>query len=68
MMKEKEIQQLIERFLEGETSNAEEQVLYDYFENKEIAPDLMPYRKMFRWYAAGMTPYALDRPTESKNY
>ncbi len=54
MMKEKEIQQLIERFLEGETSNAEEQVLYDYFENKEIAPDLMPYRKMFRWYAAGM--------------
>ncbi|MBO7129740.1 MAG: hypothetical protein J6W05_08230 [Prevotella sp.] len=54
MMKEKEIQQLIERFLEGETTNAEEQMLYDYFNSKEIAESLEPYREMFRWYAAGM--------------
>ena len=54
MMKEKEIQQLIERFLEGETTNAEEQMLYDYFNGKDIAESLEPYREMFRWYAAGM--------------
>ena len=54
MKKEKEIQQLIERFLEGETTNLEEKVLYKYFNNKNIATNLEPYRKMFRWYAAGM--------------
>ena len=54
MMKEKEIQQLIERFLVGKTTNAEEQILYDYFNGKDVAESLKPYREMFRWYAAGM--------------
>ena len=54
MMKEKEIQQLIERFLEGATTNAEEQMLYDYFNSKDVADSLRPYREMFQWYAAGM--------------
>ena len=30
-MEEKKIQQMIGRFLDGETTNAEEQTLYDYF-------------------------------------
>jgi len=54
MMKEKEIQQLIEQFLEGATTNAEEQMLYEYFNSKNVAQSLEPYREMFRWYAAGM--------------
>ena len=54
MKKEQEIQQLTERFLEGATSNAEEQTLYDYFAGEEVAESLKPYREMFRWYAAGM--------------
>lgn len=54
MMKEKEIQQQIERFLEGETSNAEEQTLYEYFNCQEVASSLTPYREMFLWFAAGM--------------
>ena len=54
MMKEKEIQQLIERFLEGATTNAEEQMLYDYFNSNNVADSLRPYREMFQWYAAGM--------------
>lgn len=54
MMKEKEIQQLIERFLEGETTNAEEQMLYDYFNGRDVADSLKPYQEMFRWYAARM--------------
>ena len=54
MMKEKEIQQLIERFLEGATTNADEQFLYRYFNGRNVAESLEPYRKMFQWYAAGM--------------
>lgn len=53
-MDEKRIQQLIGRFLEGRTSNAEEQLLYDYFSEENVAPELTQYREMFRWYAAGM--------------
>lgn len=54
MMKEKEIQQLMERFLEGATTNAEEQMLYDYFNGRDVADSLKPYQEMFRWYAARM--------------
>jgi len=63
MMKEQEIKQLIERFLEGETSNAEEQTLYDYFNSKKVAVGLEPYCEMFRWYAAGM-PENKERPSK----
>lgn len=54
MKTEMDIQTLIERFLEGETSNAEEQTLYRYFESGEVDPALEKYREMFKWYAAGM--------------
>ena len=63
MKNEKEIQQLIERFLNGETCNAEEQVLYDYFNGKDVADNLIYYREMFRWYAAGM-PENKERPSK----
>ena len=56
MINEKEIQQLVERFLEGETSNAEEQELYDYFAGDGVAKSLERYREMFLWYAEGMPP------------
>ena len=53
-MDENRIQQLIERFLNGETTNAEEQMLYDYFAGEDVSPELIKYREMFRWYSAGM--------------
>ena len=53
-MEEIRIRQLINRFLDGATTNAEEQTLYDYFAGEDIAPELMQYRDMFRWYSAGM--------------
>ena len=53
-MEEIRIRQLINRFLDGATTNAEEQMLYDYFAGEDIAPELMQYRDMFRWYSAGM--------------
>lgn len=53
MMEEKKIRELIGRFLEGETTNAEERLLYDYFAGSEVAPALEPWRPMFGWYAGG---------------
>ena len=53
-MEEIKIQQLVNRFLDGATTNAEEQTLYDYFAGENIAPELMQYSDMFRWYSAGM--------------
>ena len=50
-MEEIRIRQLVNRFLDGATTNAEEQTLYDYFAGEDIAPELMQYRDMFRWYS-----------------
>lgn len=48
---EKKMRQLVARFLKGETSNADEQRLYDYFSRDEVAESLKEYQEMFRWYA-----------------
>ena len=45
---------MIGRFLDGETTNAEEQTLYDYFASDNVAESLRQYQEMFRWYAEGM--------------
>ncbi len=47
MMEEQYIRQLIERFFDGGTTLAEEQVLYGYFAREDIAEDLQPLRDMF---------------------
>ncbi len=46
-MEEKYIRQLVERFFDGETSLAEEQLLYAYFVKEDVADDLLPLRDMF---------------------
>ena len=53
-MKEEYVRQLVDRFLEGETSNEQEQQLYAYFRQKGIPESLQPYREMFQWYDDGM--------------
>lgn len=53
-MEEIRIQQLIELFLDGKTTNAEEQMLYDYFAGDDIEPEFAKYREMFQWYSDGM--------------
>ena len=58
--REKNVKQLIERFLEGETTNAEEQQLYDYFSGS-VPKSLRKYQPMFRWYAEGMPERATTR-------
>ena len=46
------IRQLIERFLDGETSLEEERALYAYFLREDVAPELADWREMFRDYSA----------------
>lgn len=62
--KDKDIELLIGRFLDGETTNAEEQRLYDYFAGTRVASRLEKYRPMFSWYAGGMEePLPESAPT-----
>ena len=59
---EQQIRQLIERFIVGETTNAEEQTLYGYFCRDDVADALRKYQEMFCWYADGMPERASRRP------
>ncbi len=45
-----QIRSLIDRFMEAETSIAEEKRLSDYFASGNVAEELLPYREMFGWY------------------
>ena len=50
----KHIEQLVEKFLDGSTTNAEERLLYGYFAGSRVDRRLEKYRAMFLWYAGGM--------------
>lgn len=54
MTKHREIERLTKRFLNGETTADEEQLLYDFFATDDIPKALHKYKKMFQWYANGM--------------
>lgn len=61
-MKPQDIHTLIERFLNAETTLQEERLLMEYFRQKDIPEELMPYRDMFLDYEALATA---DLPAES---
>ena len=50
----KNIEEYIARFMEGETTNAEEKALYHYFRTADVPEHLKPYAPMFAWYEEGM--------------
>ena len=54
-----DIQQLLERFLNAETTLEEEQTLYAYFQGDDVADNLKPYRKVFQGFAAVQ---GIDKP------
>jgi len=56
-----DIQQLLERFLNAETTLEEEQTLYEYFQGDDVADDLKPYRKVFQGFAAVQ---GIDKPEQ----
>lgn len=51
--KDKQMERLVERFLDGLTTREEEQELYDYFQGR-VRGKLKKYQPMFQWYAEGM--------------
>lgn len=55
MYNEKQIRQLLTRFMEGQTTVEEEQEIARWFAaRRELAPDLEDYRQMFAYFDAGM--------------
>lgn len=57
-MKQQDIHNLIERFLDAETTLQEEQQLMEYFRQDDIPEELMQYREMFQDYEALATSYS----------
>ena len=56
------IEEYIRRFMEGETTNAEEQAIYRFFRTEEVPEHLKPYTDMFTWYEEGMPEEELSKP------
>ena len=56
------IEEYIRRFMEGETTNAEEQAIYRFFRTEEVPEHLKPYTEMFTWYEEGMPEEKLSKP------
>ena len=50
----KNIEDYIRRFMEGETTNAEEQAIYRFFRSGDVPEHLQVYAPMFAWYEEGM--------------
>lgn len=50
----KNIEEYIDRFLEGETTNEEEHAIYCFFREEKIPVHLQEYAPMFAWYEGGM--------------
>lgn len=48
------VRDLMDRFMAGDTTCAQEQMLYEYFSQKKLPKDMEQYRAMMQWYAAGM--------------
>jgi hypothetical protein len=62
MERHRYIEQLITRFFGGETTNAEEQELYDFFASGDVPGSLEEYREMFAWFREGLGGEAQQAP------
>lgn len=50
----KHIEELLERFFDGQTSNAEEQELYAFFGSNDVPEHLAPYKPVFGYFESGL--------------
>ena len=61
---ETKIRQLLSRFMAGETTVEEEELISEWFlTHPDASSDLEPYRKMFAWFGDGMPEDGLDSIT-----
>jgi len=62
-----EIEGLVERFFEGQTSNEEERKLYAFFANENIPEHLLPYRPVFEYFETGIKEESDNQTVEREN-
>lgn len=64
------IEYLLEKYLEAQTSIAEEKELHDYFSSTQVAPRLEQYKPMFQYFVAAKneTSSKAITLTPQKNY
>ena len=62
----KNIEEYIHRFMEGETTNAEEQAIYRFFRSGDVPEHLKVYVPMFAWYEEGMPEEKKEMPIVTK--
>ena len=60
------IADLVEKFLDGRTTNSEERELYVWFRTHDIPEEWKPLKSMFAWYEAGMPEEAVTEVAEQK--
>ena len=64
MKMREEIVILVEKFLDGKTTNQEEQMLYDWFSANDVSEEWQPLKEMFAWYADGMPEKQIELSEE----
>ena len=62
----KNIEEYIHRFMEGETTNAEEQAVYRFFRSGDVPEHLREYAPMFAWYEEGMPEETKETPVKTR--
>ena len=67
MSKDRHIEALVEKFLDGHTTNAEEQQLYDWFATADVPEEWADLKAMFAWYRDGMPEVEDVKSVESKH-
>lgn len=60
MERQRQIERLIGRFLDGETTGAEERELYAFFSGENVPEALAAYREMFAWFGEGIKEEAQE--------
>jgi hypothetical protein len=60
--KYKHIEELLERFFEGYTSNTEERQLYDFFAGRDVPKHLTRYKPLLAYFDAGMEEEFCEKP------
>ena len=51
---DKHIEGLLERFFEGQTSNKEEQLLYEFFASNDVPEHMLRYKQVFAYFENGV--------------
>lgn len=64
MKTREEIAILVDKFLDGKTTNQEEQMLYDWFSANDVSKEWQPLKEMFAWYADGMSEKQIELSEE----